>query len=126
MEKIPMLSDSEYDIMDCIWSSPEPPTQTDIMRWVNKKTGKNIKVATIATYNRRIMWKGYLEKRDGVNHHPTYHALISKEEYFERSAKEFCRRWGEKRVIEMALEVLDKEPERKEAFLRDLENLPLP
>lgn len=119
-ENLPMLSDCEFEIMDCVWSSPQAPTQTGIMRWVNEKCGKNLKVATIATYNRRIIWKGYMEKMDNDNWRPTYHALVSKDEYFERYSQMFLKRWGDERVLQMAKECIDRYPEEREPFLAAL------
>ncbi len=121
-EKYTMLSDGEFEIMECVWSSEQDPTQTGIMRWVNERNGKNLKVATIATYIRRIMWKGYLEKVENEDGHPTYHALVSREEYFFRSAYEFEDRWGLERVLELALREFATMPkEEKDMYLRELE-----
>lgn len=92
--KVQMLSDGEFAIMKCVWTEEKAPTQTQIMKWVNENCGKSLKVATIATYIRRIMWKGYLEKVDIGDGHPTYRALISQDEYFNRSSAEFREQWG--------------------------------
>lgn len=89
-----MLSAAEFEIMECVWNSETAPTQTGILRWVNRKHNKNLKVATIATYIRRIMWKGYLEKLDIGDGHPTYKALVSREEYYQTDLAAFCGRWG--------------------------------
>ncbi|MBQ8638385.1 MAG: BlaI/MecI/CopY family transcriptional regulator [Lachnospiraceae bacterium] len=99
---MPMLSDGEFEIMECVWCSEKAPTQTGIMRWVNEKNNKTLKVATIATYIRRIMWKGYLEKIDKNDGHPVYHALVSRDEYFARTSDEFYKRWGVGRVFQLA------------------------
>lgn len=93
-EKMQMLSDGEFAIMRCVWSKEKAPSQTEIMKGVNEANGKNLKTATIATYIRRIMWKGYLEKVDIGDGHPTYRALISQDEYFERSSSAFREQWG--------------------------------
>lgn len=103
MQKMPMLSDGEFEIMECVWSAEKAPTQTGIMRWVNEKNSKSLKVATIATYIRRIMWKGYLEKIDNNDGHPVYHALVSRDEYFARNSEEFQKRWGVGRIFQMAV-----------------------
>lgn len=124
MEKQAMLSDGEFEIMECVWCSDKAPTQTGIMRWVNERSGKNLKVATIATYIRRIMWKGYLEKIDNNDGHPVYKALVSRDEYFERSSREFEEKWGVERILELARrEYKNATPEEKEEFKRQLRAL---
>ncbi len=89
------LSDGEFEIMECVWKSPEALTQTNIMRMVNDRHGRSLKVATVATYLRRIIWKGYLEKVDIHDGHPTYHALVGMEEYYHCERKKFKQRWGD-------------------------------
>lgn len=103
MENLPLLSDGELDILECVWNAPKELTQTEITRSVNEFTGKELKVVTISTYIKRIMWKGYLNKnvKDG-SRFPTYSAAVSKEEYFERTAKNFIERWGKDAVKKMA------------------------
>lgn len=124
MEKQVMLSDGEFEIMECVWCSETAPTQTGIMRWVNEKTGKNLKVATIATYIRRIMWKGYLNKIDNNDGHPVYEALISRDEYFERSSREFEERWGVERILDLARhEYKNATQEERESFIRQIKAL---
>lgn len=90
----PMLSDREFEIMECVWKSEKAPTQAGIMHWVNEKNGKNLKVATIATYIRRIMWKGYLKKVDNHDGHPTYRPMISREEYYRMDLEAFEKEVG--------------------------------
>lgn len=117
MEKLAMLSDGEFDIMECVWSCPQAPTQTGIMHWVNEKNSKSLKVATIATYIRRIMWKGYLEKVDNHDGHPVYRALVSRDEYFDRNSKDFAKRWGCDKVIQMAMSCFaGKSQEERDEF----------
>lgn len=123
MEKLATLSDGEFDIMDCVWSCTQAPTQTGIMHWLNEKNGKNLKVATIATYIRRIMWKGYLEKVDNHDGHPTYRALVSRDEYFERNSRDFQKRWGKDRILQMAVSCFaGKSKEEQKEFIRKLED----
>jgi len=114
MEKRAMLSDGEFEIMECVWRSEKPPTQTGIMRWVNEKNGKNLKVATIATYIRRIMWKGYLEKIDNNDGHPVYRALVGYDEYFHKSVEEFENRWGTKKFFQLAARCFNELPEEEQ------------
>lgn len=102
MENQPLLSDGEFEILESVWNAPKELTQTEITRSVNERTGKELKVVTISTYIRRIMWKGYLNKnvKDG-SRFPTYSAAVSKEEYFERTAHNFINRWGKESVLKM-------------------------
>lgn len=93
-EKMP-LSNGEFEIMECVWKADRSLTQTEILRKVNKKTGKQLKVATIATYIRRITWKGYLEKREHGDGHPTYYALVGMKEYYQFEREKFKQRWGD-------------------------------
>lgn len=103
MENLPLLSDGEFDILECVWNSPKELTQTEITRSVNERTGKELKVVTISTYIKRIMWKGYLNKnvKEG-SRFPTYSAAVSREDYFNRTAENFIKRWGKDAVLKMA------------------------
>ena len=122
MQNMPMLSDGEFEIMECVWSADKAPTQTGIMRWVNEKNNKTLKVATIATYIRRIMWKGYLEKIDNNDGHPVYHALVNRDDYFARNSEEFQKRWGTGKVFQMAVNCFsDASVEQQVAFLAECE-----
>ena len=58
---------------------------------------------TISTYIKRIMWKGYLNKnvKEG-SRFPTYSAAVSREDYFNRTAENFIKRWGKDAVLKMA------------------------
>ncbi len=109
MENLPLLSDGEFDILECVWNSPKELTQTEIARSVNERTGKDLKVVTVSTYIKRIMWKGYLNKnvKDG-SRFPTYSAAVSREEYFVRAAENFIKRWGKEAVKEM-MAICDRE-----------------
>lgn len=113
MEERPLLSDGEFAILESVWDSPKELTQTEITRSVNERTGKELKVVTISTYIRRIMWKGYLNKNvNEGSRFPTYSAAVSKEEYFERSAREFIERWGKEAVQKMILMCTDGKEEK--------------
>ena len=102
------LSNGEFRVMDTIWTSEIPLTQAGVMKTVNDMLEKKLDVSTYATYLRRIISKGYLEKVYHGDGHPTYRPTMTKDEYFERCVKEFIERWGAEKVFEVTKNYLNK------------------
>lgn len=120
MSKMIHLSDGEFRVMNAIWLSETELTQAMVMKTVNNTLDKKLNVSTYATYLRRIIRKGYLEKvyRGSENTHPIYRPTISREEYFERCAQEFQSRWSSKQILNFAISILSQQtPEERQAFV---------
>ncbi len=117
------LSDGEFRIMSCIWSSNQDLTQALVMKTVNSTLEKKLNVSTYATYLRRMIRKGYLVKIDLGNGHPVYRPAITREEYFERNAQDFQHKWVTNSFAKMAMGCLARRSvkDRKE-FAEDMKN----
>lgn len=124
MTKLAYLSDGEFRVMNAIWSSEKELTQALVMKTVNQTLDKKLNVSTFATYLRRIIRKGYLQKIDHGDGHPTYHPLVSREEYFARTTQEFQERWSKSALLKMAMSCLSRQTqEEKQEFIKTLEDL---
>lgn len=121
MRKATNLSDGEFKVMSAIWASEVPMTQALVMKTINSTLEKKLNVSTYATYLRRIMTKGYLEKRYHGDGHPTYHPTMSRDEYFEQSLRDFCSKWSQDRLFELTLRKLRELPEEQvQEFINSL------
>lgn len=123
MKSFSHLSNGEFRIMQAIWSSDQEMTQALVMKTVNRTLEKPLNVSTIATYLRRIIKKGYLEKINRGDGHPIYQPVISYEEYFQRTSAEFLRRYSTSSFLKTAAAYIAKLPEeQKVKFLQELES----
>ena len=121
MRKATNLSDGEFKVMSAIWASEVPMTQALVMKTVNNTLEKKLNVSTYATYLRRIITKGYLEKRYHGDGHPTYHPTMSRDEYFDQNLREFCAKWSKDKLFELTLNKLRQLPEDEvKAFIATL------
>ena len=63
---LPILTRSEFDIMDAVWNAGEL-TVTEILQKVNKLNNRNLKRATIQVQVGRLEEKGWLKHREEGN-----------------------------------------------------------
>jgi len=115
------LSNGEFKVMDTIWTSETPLTQAGVMKAINDTLETKLNVSTYATYLRRIIAKGYLEKVHHGDGHPTYRPTLTKTEYFERCAKEFYERWGTDMILELVKNSIRAcSPEQIESLMNEI------
>ena len=89
MSVIKRLPDSEFEIMEIIWSEEVPVTTLQIMKRL--ESSKEIKMQTLLTMLIRLIDKGFLTS-GRVGRNRDYTPVISKQEYMSVEIKSFMSR----------------------------------
>ena len=100
------LTDSELQIMKCLWDADGQLALSEILKRVNERYQKGWKPQTASTFVARLVQKGFLRLNRSVRYY-AYEVLIPEEQYLEREILEFTDFWGESisaRLIEKLLE----------------------
>ncbi len=102
MENHTRISDSEYEVMEVIWSADAPMECAAIHEELSKT--KKWAYNTVSTFLTRLVKKGFLavEKHGRAN---AFRALVSRQEYVHAQTEEFLRivHQGSKRSLIAAL-----------------------
>ncbi len=82
------LPDVEYELMNAIWSLPEPVTTGQLMKAIGNE--KKWKLPALITMLNRLNEKGFIYSERGSKIR-YYYTLIKKQDYLDFIAKEFMR-----------------------------------
>jgi len=89
MLQIKRLPDSEFEIMEIIWSNPPPMTTLQITEKLEPE--RNLKLQTVLTMLLRLIEKGFLTS-ERVGRERNYTPTISKQEYMHIETESFMTR----------------------------------
>lgn len=84
------ISDSEFLILEYLWSQSEPQTFGNIMHHLSAHADKDWKKQTVNTFLLRLSKKGCL-KVDKSGPHALYQAAFSREEYYGEYARKIVQ-----------------------------------
>ena len=88
------LTESELQIMKCIWEADEQLALSEILRRTNERYNKGWKPQTASTFVSRLVQKGFLRLNRSVRYY-SYEVLIREEDYLEREIQDFADFWGD-------------------------------
>lgn len=88
------LTDSELQIMKCIWDADHQLALSEILKRVNERFHKDWKPQTASTFVSRLVQKGFLRLDRSVRYY-SYEIVISEDEYLKTTVEEFADFWGE-------------------------------
>lgn len=121
------LTQSEYEVMDILWSADRDLKRTEILPLVEQKFEKKWKIQTLSTYLAHLVEKGVLRYyREGV--HFYYQVLIPRSAYKEYETNRFLDFWYDSSVKDLlsglvsTTKIDDEEREKIERLLNELDN----
>ena len=82
------LSDTEYQIMQLFWKSPDPLPFNEILKYCNEELQLNWAVGTAQTFLNRLVLKGIL-KTNNKRYRKLYSAQLSEAELAQKYAHQF-------------------------------------
>ena len=88
------LTESELQIMKCLWDANEQLALSEILRRVNERYGKGWKPQTASTFVARLVQKGYLRLNRSVRYY-SYEVRVPEKEFLEREILRFAGFWGD-------------------------------
>lgn len=88
------LTESELQIMKCIWDANEQLALSSILKRTNERFQKNWKPQTASTFVARLVQKGFLRLDRSVRYY-SYEVLIPEIEYLKKTVLDFSDFWGE-------------------------------
>lgn len=115
------LTDSEVQIMKCVWDANEQLALSEILKRVNARFNRGWKPQTASTFVSRLVQKGYLRLDRSVRYY-SYEVMIPEEVYLKQEIAEFTSFWGENIGSSVVAHLVDsKELTHEEAEkIRDL------
>lgn len=82
------VSDSEYEIMEYIWTKSAGTGIGELCKYLNKELGKTWKQQTVRAFLARLKTKGYIKTLiDSDTNRIIYLAVTSKEKYLQQESK---------------------------------------
>ena len=88
------LTESELQIMKCLWDEEEQLALSEILKKVNERYHKGWKPQTASTFVARLVQKGYLKLNRSVRYY-SYEVCIPETEYLDQEILRFAEFWGE-------------------------------
>lgn len=85
------LPDTEFEIMDYIWSLTPPVTTSMVMDKLGLEKGW--KIQTVVTLFGRLTERGFLRVERGSGRERAFYPLISREEYLRMETETFVQRY---------------------------------
>lgn len=121
MNKLPKISDSEYEVMEVLWASNDYMEISDVMNALSKE--KQRAYNTVGTFLIRLTEKGFLKtKKHGRAN--SYFPAVSEEEYIKAQTEEFVRTIckGSKRSLIAALCDTDTDDKELDELMKFVES----
>lgn len=85
------LPDTEFEIMDYLWSLTPPVTTGMVMEKMGKERGW--KIQTVVTLFARLTERGFLRVERGSGRERAFYPLISRDEYLRMETESFVERY---------------------------------
>ena len=85
------LPDTEFEIMDYLWSLTPPVTTGMVMDKMGRERGW--KIQTVVTLFARLTERGFLRVERGSGRERAFYPLISREEYLRMETETFVQRY---------------------------------
>ena len=85
------LPDSEFEIMDYLWSLEPPVTTGMVMEKMGREKGW--KIQTVVTLFGRLTERGFLREERGSGRERAFYPIISREEYLRMETESFVQRY---------------------------------
>ncbi|WP_281352922.1 BlaI/MecI/CopY family transcriptional regulator [Anaerocolumna sedimenticola] len=117
-EKLPQISEAEYEVMKIVWNYA-PINTNEVTDMLVKTTDWSPK--TIQTMLKRLVQKGALtyEKNSRVF---VYTPLVKKDEYLDQENNSFLKRYYDGNIASMLTNYLEKDTLSEEE-IKDLQNI---
>ena len=85
------LPDTEFEIMDYLWSLTPPVTTGMVMEKMGRERGW--KIQTVVTLFARLTERGFLRVEKGSGRERLFYPIISREEYLRMETESFVERY---------------------------------
>lgn len=85
------LPDTEFEIMDYLWSLTPPVTTGMVMEKMGRERGW--KIQTVVTLFARLTERGFLRVERGSGRERAFYPIISREEYLRMETESFVERY---------------------------------
>lgn len=85
------LPDTEFEIMDYLWSLTPPVTTGMVMEKMGRERGW--KIQTVVTLFARLTERGFLRVERGSGRERAFYPLITREEYLRMETESFVERY---------------------------------
>jgi len=85
------LPDTEFEIMEELWSRTPPVTTSMVMEKIGREKGW--KIQTVVSLFARLTERGFLRVEKGMGRERAFYPVISREEYLRMETEHFVRHY---------------------------------